>query len=73
MKGSKSCPILYKNTELEIGDNHKILGINFKGKKITDKYGFNKLVLTLKLRMGSYTTPRRQDVYFCRIFEGSAG
>ena len=36
MKGSKSCPTLYKNTELEIGNNHKILGINFKGKRITD-------------------------------------
>ena len=44
MKGSKCCPILYKNTELEIGDNYKILGINFKGKRVTDRYGFNELI-----------------------------
>ena len=35
-KNTKISLILYKNTELEMEGNYKILGINFKGNRITE-------------------------------------
>ena len=35
-RNTKISLILYKNTELEMEGNYKILGINFKGNRITE-------------------------------------
>ena len=49
-KENRNCYILYKNTELEMKGNYTILGINFKGKRITKKNGLNNLVLNSKCK-----------------------